>query len=440
MNLTDTYYCNEIAIDIVGNVDSGKSTLCGILSNPSLMRVLKPDDKIMEQKLKICDISKSNKEQKSSLDLLLDDGNGSARKRVLSLKHEQESGRTSSISYNYMIFDEKEEKTIVSLVDLAGHDTFLKTTITGIMSSYPEYGFVLVAKNITHMTREHYSILASMGIPILFVLTKIDIIPEKAMKENINKIRILSKKYGKSIQEIKSDNDIKNYVDDNKVFGYLKISNKTGEGIPLLINYIRNIKNSKNKKLIKGFSIDRIYYNIPGFGLVISGITGIEIKKGDSMVVGPFKGNKFYPVKIRSIHNDYKQFVDVLKSGVRGCLCIRIEDNHKEYLRNGMVVCYSINDVNSVKNFKTLVAIFCGKSTSIKSGFNSYINIGMVRCGIKFNTLRDPKTNEIIKSMIPSSRTIIDMEFMTHHNCINLGDVFLFRSGRTQGIGKVISL
>ena len=369
---------------------------------------------------------------------ILDDGNGKARSKVLNLKHEKESGRTSSISYNYMIL--KENARIVSLVDLAGHEIFLKTTITGIMSSYPSHGLVLIAKNITHMTREHYSILASMSIPVLFVLTKIDMVSKSNINENIKKINILSKKYGKSNLEIKNNNDIETCIEDTKKIGYLKISNKTGEGIPLLIDYISQIKNKTTENIIRGFAIDNIFRNITGFGLVVSGITGVEIKKGDNMLLGPFKGNIFINVKIRSIHNDYKQFVDKLHPGMRGCLCIKLDDAHRNYLRAGMCICHKRNDINSVKSFKAHIAVFYGKSSNIKANYNSYINIGLVKCGIKFKKLRDPTTNEIIEYMIPAAKTTVDIEFMTHHNCINIGNKFLFRSGRTQGIGKVIDL
>jgi len=54
--LEDNKY-DEITINIVGNVDSGKSSLCGILSHPSL---LDKDDNIDENKLI----------------MTLDDGNG----------------------------------------------------------------------------------------------------------------------------------------------------------------------------------------------------------------------------------------------------------------------------------------------------------------------------------------------------------------------------
>jgi len=410
---------DEIVVDIVGNVDSGKSSLCGILSHPLLR-----DDLV------------------NNLPKILDDGNGLSRSRVLALQHERISGRTSSISYSYMIFDNtKPRPRVVSLVDLAGHEQYLKTTITGVISSYPEHGLVLIAKNITQMTREHYAILASMGVPILFVLTKSDIMPDHIMKDNINRIGVLAKRYGKTTMEITNSDDVNVCVSNEKIYGYVKISNKDGRGLPVLINYISQIKHRQKKKnLIQGFAIDKIYYNITGFGIVVSGITGVEIKKGSSMFVGPFNGNEFIPVKVRSIHNDYRHFVDILSHGNRGCLCIRLDDKYKNYLRAGMTVCHKVSDINSVKRFEAHVAVFRGKSSNIKVGFNSYINIGLVRCGIKFNRLRDLKTHDDINGLDISKPTLADIEFMTHNNAINIDDKFLFRSGRTNGIGKVTAL
>jgi elongation factor 1-alpha len=395
----------EVTINIVGNVDSGKSTLCGILSNPELS---------------------------VNISQVLDDGNGLARKRILALKHEQISGRTSSVTYNYMVFDKK----IVSLVDLAGHEQYLKTTITGIMSSYPSYGLVLISKNITQITREHYCILASMNIPILFILTKIDIIPEHILNDNIKRIAILSKNYNKECVEIKSADDFD--LGKNK-FGYIKISNKTGVGIPLLVDFISKISNNNNNLNLDGFYIDR-YYNITGFGLIATGISGINIKVGDNMFIGPFSNNEFAPIKVRSIHNDYKQTVTNLYNKMRGCLCIKLDDKYKRYLRTGMVICHKLTDVSSIKRFEANIAIFRGKSSNIKVGYNSYINVGLVRCGIVFKRFRDPETKQDIPRLLDSKYTLVDIEFMNYHNVISINDKFLFRSGRVNGIGKVITI
>lgn len=430
---------DEIVIDIVGNVDSGKSSLCGILSHPLLRDDLKKSNSSFfsgETK------SFENIEQNLPDEFkdVLDDGNGSARSRVMTLKHEQATGRTSSISYHYMVFDVcKPRPRIVSLVDLAGHEQYLKTTITGVISSYPEHGLVLVAKNITHMTREHYSILASMCIPVLFVMTKIDIVPDKIVNENIKKITTMSKRFGKSLMEIKNVDDIHTCLGDGKTFGFVRVSNKTGVGIPILVEYVRYIK-QKPKNLIAGFAIDRVYYNITGFGIVTSGINGTTIKKGDSMVMGPFEGNLFIPVKIRSIHDDYQNFVDVLPPGSRGCLCIRFDAAFKSSLRMGMVITHKKSDVHSVKKFEAHVAIFRGKSSNIKVGYNSYINVGLTRGAINFTRIRDKETGEDLELLNTSRHAHVDLEFMSGHACLNVNDRFLFRSHRTHGIGKVVAV
>ena len=57
---------------VIGNVDSGKSTLVGVLCKG-----------------------------------LFDDGRGAARLRVFNYPHEIENGRTSSIAHEIMGFDEK---------------------------------------------------------------------------------------------------------------------------------------------------------------------------------------------------------------------------------------------------------------------------------------------------------------------------------------------
>lgn len=61
---------NYIRVCVVGNVDSGKSTLVGVLTKG-----------------------------------LLDNGRGSSREKVFNFAHEAETGRTSSIAQEIMVFD-----------------------------------------------------------------------------------------------------------------------------------------------------------------------------------------------------------------------------------------------------------------------------------------------------------------------------------------------
>ena len=446
ISVLENYKYDEITINIVGNVDSGKSSLCGILSHNKLL-----DDQ-------------DTIDQKQLENNILDDGNGKSRQRVLSLKHEQISGRTSSISFNYLLLQKsKPHPKVISLIDLAGHSRYLKTTINGVISTYPEYGFILIAKNITQMTREHYAILSTMGIPILFIFTKIDMIPNKIIESNINSIKILSKKYKKTLSlynpiDKNISNKNENLPSFSKNDNYIKLSNKTGEGFESLLKFISNIK-KKEKNLLKAFCIDNAYHNITGFGTVVAGINGIDINKGDTLVMGPFIGKTFIPVKIRSIHNDYKQFIDKLGINIRGCLCIKYDTIYKKYIKSGIIITrpelistydteskvnlkYSLNNIDTIKpinKFEAYVAIFRGNGSSIKVGYTSYINIGLNRGCIRITKIKDKDTNEEI-THIKSKYAIVEMEFKNKYVCINNNERFLFRSDRVNGIGKVLNM
>jgi GTPase len=112
-----------------------------------------------------------------------DDGRGSARLKVMNYKHEQMSGRTSSMATEIMGFRDNGEQVLpdrfqpcknkfwkevveggstkmVSFVDLCGHEKYLKTTIHGLVSMLPDYSMIIVGANmgVSKMTREHLGI------------------------------------------------------------------------------------------------------------------------------------------------------------------------------------------------------------------------------------------------------------------------------------------
>ena len=187
-------------------------------------------------------------------------------------------------------------------------------------------------------------------------------------------------------------------------------------------------------------------------------MNGIKINKNDNLVMGPFVNKKFIPVKIRSIHNDYRQFVENIDINVRGCLCIKYDLNYKKYIKSGIIITRPelISDdtkiVNStpdcllyeniikpVNKFEAYVAIFRGNSSNIKIGYTSYINIGLNYGCVKITKIKDKDTNEEISS-ISSKYAIVEMKFTNKYVCININERFLFRSDRVNGIGKVLNI
>ncbi len=130
----------EIVVAVVGSVDSGKSSTVGtIVGN------------------------------------ILDDGKGLSRSIIFVHPHERETGRTSDISYQYM--KDEEAKRIITFVDLAGHETYLKTTLSGLTATTPDFAIVCISDKITRMTKEHMGLCYALGIPFMILFTKCDIVP-----------------------------------------------------------------------------------------------------------------------------------------------------------------------------------------------------------------------------------------------------------------------
>ena len=69
------------------------------------------------------------------------------------------------------------------MLDLCGHEKYLKTTMFGLTGLYPHYGMVVVGANmgVQRMTKEHIGIAMSLKIPIFIVVTKIDLAPNEIL-------------------------------------------------------------------------------------------------------------------------------------------------------------------------------------------------------------------------------------------------------------------
>ena len=150
----------DVGLVITGSVDSGKSSTIGVLISNEL-----------------------------------DNGNGSARLKVAKHPHERSTGQTSDISTRTI---ESKDKSI-TLIDLCGHEKYLKTTTYGITGFFPDYAVVTVASNrgILKMTREHLGILFYMKIPTIILITRIDIAPDEILNNTEVSIKKICQLFNK---------------------------------------------------------------------------------------------------------------------------------------------------------------------------------------------------------------------------------------------------
>lgn len=409
----------EIRVAVIGNVDSGKTTLSGVLSHN-----------------------------------MLDDGRGSVRNKICRYKHEQDSGRTSSINYHHLKYENEEQtsRKIVSFIDLAGHEKYLKTTMYGIAGLHLDYALLIVGANmgVSRMTKEHLILVVALKIPVIVVVTKIDIAPENVLNDTIQKIEKMfrSDTMGKKKSEvINSLEHIDKFIEEKKMdsrcFPLFCVSNKTGENVNLLRDFLHKV-GSNFSQIMKYqgicndvnnlFVLDDVF-QVNGVGLVISGVLKKgTIKKNDTMYFGPFY-NKFRQVFVRSIHNNMRESINELEEGQYGCINIKSvskkENILKKMIKKGMVL-IDKNTVKICKRFEAEVIIL-HHPTTIKVNYQPVVHLGTVRQVV---TIKEMKS-DLLRT---GDRSIVDMEFVYHPEYIMEQTLFFFREGKTKGIGKVLKI
>lgn len=401
---------NEIKIGMIGGADASKSSTTSVLINN-----------------------------------ILDDGRGSARNKIMKHIHEQETGRTSCISENYMMIDDNK---YITFIDLAGHEKYLKTTMFGLSGHYIDYALIFVGANmgISKMTIEHLILAITLRIPFIFVVSKIDIAPENILKETIrNIIHNINRMKIKQNMPVIFDKD-KELTDINldTMYPIFCTSNKTGEGIDKLRTYLINLEQRHiwDENGATAFSINH-RYNIKGIGTVFSGkVVSGKIGKNDKLLIGPFQG-KWLNVIAKSLHDNFKNSKDVLKAGDSGCIAINSKaDLSKSKLRKGL---FLINkgehnselgdEVNkAIVYFDADVAILTKHSTTMRKGYSPIINCNTISQTAKIVNIYE---SDVLRC---GDRSKVKFKFLFRPEYIKEGERFVFRDGQTKGFGKIIKV
>jgi GTPase len=430
---------DKIKIAICGPVDAGKSSLVGVLNSGEM-----------------------------------DNGRGLARNKILKHKHEIESGRTSNITFNSIKYEVDNDKihvnsvdygkgkfTInkkfnctdtskaISLIDLAGHEKYFRTTLFGVSGMFVDYGIVVIGANsgITKLTEEHIRILYYLNIPIIFVITKIDMAPENIyndLKENLIKF-VKNRKMGKKHMFVREDNHFSDLIDikdwHKTIIPIISVSNKTGYNIENFHNLIFSLPTRLkwDKDSIGGsvFFIDGVF-KINGIGLVAAGtLKGNIIKNKQKLWLGPYNG-KFLDFTVRSLHNSIRENVEEITDNETSCIAMKFNNPKipidKKHIKKGMIiVCDPTHFINNVvKRFKAKVKIL-HHATTIKEGYTPVIHCGAIRqCASiimeSSSYLRSGDEKEVV------------FEFKFRPEFIEENAIFFFRDGSTKGIGKVTEL
>jgi GTPase len=319
----------ETRIAVVGNVDAGKSSMLGVL--------VKGD---------------------------LDDGRGKARVNLFRHKHEIETGRTSSVGMEIMGFDTtgqvivsdtpgrklsweeigKRSAKVITFTDLAGHERYLRTTVFGLLSSSPNYCLLMVAANngLIGMSKEHLGIALALNVPVMVVVTKIDICPPQILEQTITQItRILKSPGARKIPIfIKNHEECINTATQfvsQRICPIFQVSNVTGENLDLVRSFLNILPHHGRYDADAPFEFHvNDTFSVPHVGTVVSGIvkSGV-IHAGDDVQIGPDSLGRFTQTSIRSIE---RKRIGVPAASAGQSASFALRRVRRKDVRKGMVV------------------------------------------------------------------------------------------------------
>jgi len=465
---------NYLRVAVIGNVDSGKSTIVSVLSKG-----------------------------------ILDDGRGSARTRISNYAHESENGKTTSITHEIVGFDSKgnqvlpdpniasKNKTwqdvglnsskIVSMIDLCGHEKYLKTTMLGMVSLVPDYAMIVISANlgISRMTKEHLGIALALRIPFFVVITKVDMVPEEVTKSTITQLskllnasvvnkRALVVDYDQTLtafkNSIETNDNISETIKEKSIKTYLKSESSTtqtetiakvstmvksdrvcpiflassthGYGIPQIVNFLGKVESRSTDSNTFGTPTQPVEYDIHetfmvhGAGFVVSGLVKAgTIKTGQTLTLGPDELNSTKQVMVKSI---FFNRIPV-SEGRPGQFCtlalkaIKKKDElTRKDFRKGAVLLDGHAPPKFSIGFEASVSVL-HHATTIKSGYECMFHSGVVRQAIKIVSM----DKELLRTGETSQ---VKFKFLYRPEFIKQDAPFLMREGRTKILGVITKL
>ena len=298
------------------------------------------------------------------------------------------------------------------------------------------------------MTKEHLGIAYSLNIPFFIVFTKIDIAPKEIKDNTIQKFStILKNGLQKTVFNVKSVEDAsfaaKNIANGN-IVPIFQISTVTGDGLEDLKSFLSKLTtkfpNTSDFSLIKTpkdkteMLLDHAFNTKVGCihaGVIVSG----KIEVNQKLLIGPTSDGDFKPVQVREIQF-LRVTVNELCCGNSCSLKLKSLDKNYELNTNnfskGMVLLDPETKLEPTMEFE-VEALIVHHSSTIKVGYQSVVHCHVIRqtCSIV------QMNKEYLRA---GDSGIIRFRFMKKPEYMHVGDIILFREGRTRGKGKIIKI
>ena len=472
---------SNVRISVLGSIDAGKSTLLGVMTSGNL-----------------------------------DDGAGKARQSIARFPHERATGKTSSVTHHSMGYaligeTKEEEKTarirnfcpifntckvsdsaavksmawkkmteqsehVIDFNDNPGHAAYSSTAIHGLITNFADYAMLVVnsSKGIGPMTKEHWGVISALQIPLIVIMTKMDLVPVDTYKFNRERLDKYMKNAGRKAFSLNCKEDVAKIFNEDpfltKWSPIVSVSVKEGvhKNVDVLHHFLSNLRPilveewkfaSGEGEILKinQFAVNASF-QVPNTGLVVSGvIVSGTVQAKTKMWLGPILGvNKeygvvlqheklelpyhFLPVELRSIHKN-RQIIETPLEFGSNC-AIAIQEVNKKYklrrhqLYSGVFLLEehklfesSLPRVSTV--FEANVQVL-HHSTSIQCGFQSVLFINAIRQAAKILQIKSLETNDNVLMLRSSDKANVLFQFLKHPALLHCGQHFVCRESHTK--------
>ena len=403
---------SHIVVGTAGHVDHGKSTLVGTLVTGQA-----------------------------------DDGQGGTRSYLDVQPHEVERGLSADLSYGVYGFDEagpvrmdnpnrktdrarivEEADRLVSFVDTVGHEPWLRTTIRGLVGQKLDYGLLTVAADDgpTKTTREHLGVLLATELPTLVAITKADAVTEERLAEVEREVERMLRDVDRTPLRVERHGvDAAVTEIGETVVPVVTTSAVTERGLDTLDELFERLPKTAGEDGDFRMYIDRTY-SVTGVGAVASGtIMSGEVEAGDELLLGPMTDGSFREVEVRSIEMHYHR-VDEAKAG--RIVGIALKGVEEREIERGMALLPRDSNPEPVREFSAEVMVL-NHPTSIDEGYEPVVHVETISEAAVFY----PEGG----TLLPGDTGDVRIRFKFHPYLIEEGQRFVFREGRSKGVGTV---
>lgn len=234
------------------------------------------------------------------------------------LKEEKKRGVSIDLGFAWLDFERQGEKLRAALVDVPGHERFIRNMLAGTTGIDLVLFCVAADDGIMPQTREHLDIVRLLGVKRgVFAITKADLASEDRVTEVAGQIRTL--------------------ISGTALEGspMVAVSAVTGHGVDGLKAILAGLSALSTRKARAGgffrLPVDRSFV-VKGFGTVVTGtIASGSVRKGDELVLFP-SGQK---ARVRGIQSQHAER-ESASAGQRAAINLG-GTGHKEVGRGALV-------------------------------------------------------------------------------------------------------